>query len=190
MSVTRIAQRYAKSLIDLAVEQQKLERITGDVQAFQSATKNRDFYLLLKSPIVHADKKGNILKALFGGKFDELTMSFLQILLIKGREAYLPEIAAEYMAQYKAIQHITTVKVTSAAPLSKEAIEEIKAKVIASGATEPNLEIVTAVDPSLIGGYVLEFGDRLYNDSVAYKLNNLKKSFSSRNMYVSEVVKR
>ena len=56
MSVTRIATRYAKSLIELAIEQGKLEQVHTDVNTLATAVKNRDLYLFLKSPIIHADK--------------------------------------------------------------------------------------------------------------------------------------
>ena len=72
MSVQKIAGRYAKSLIDLAIEQNKMDKIKEDVATFKSATENRDFYLLMKSPIVNAAKKQSIIKALFEDKIDEL----------------------------------------------------------------------------------------------------------------------
>ena len=56
----RIASRYAKSLIDLAIEQGKLDKVLEDMTAFAEATKVRDFALLLKSPIVKADKKEQV----------------------------------------------------------------------------------------------------------------------------------
>ena len=98
----------------MAREQNKLDRVLEDVKSFQTASKNRDFYLLLKSPIVNARKKLSILDALFLDKYDETTMAFLRILVNKGREPYLPEVAEEFIAQYKKIKHISTVKVTTA----------------------------------------------------------------------------
>lgn len=186
MSVTRIASRYAKSLIDLSQEQNKLERVMGDLQAFQQATEQRDFYLLLKSPIVNPDKKGTILKEIFGGKFDELSMAFIDIILRKGRESYLPEIVAEFMNQYKALKHITTVKLTTATALSDESLNAIKAQLKGSSQTDTNIEIETAIDPDIIGGFVIEFDDKLYDASVAHRLNNLRKEFSG-NEYVNKI---
>ncbi|HNL38799.1 MAG TPA: ATP synthase F1 subunit delta, partial [Saprospiraceae bacterium] len=104
MSVTRIATRYAKSLIDLAVDQNKLEVVSNDVHTLRDAAKNRDLYLLLKSPIVHADKKTAVLDALFKGKVDDLTLAYLHLLINKGREGYIPEIAAEFVSQYKTMK--------------------------------------------------------------------------------------
>lgn len=178
MSVIRIATRYAKSLIDLAQEQNKLDRILEDIESFQEATNNRDFYLLLKSPIINTDKKLEIFRILFDESFDELTMAFMDIILKKGREQQLPEIAAEFIAQYKEINHIQTVKLTTAQSLSEEVVERIKSKLEDSKVTDDHIEIVTAVDPELIGGFVLEFDNRLYDASVAHKLDQLKKDFS------------
>ena len=54
----------------------------------------------------------------------------------------------------------------------------IKAKLEASGAVNGNVELETKVDANLIGGFVLQFGDKLYDASVANQLKKLKKEFS------------
>jgi len=187
MSVHRIASRYAKSLIELAEEQNKLEQITEDIEAFQKALENRDFYLLLKSPIVNTDKKKQIFKAIFGGKLDELTMGFINILATKGREAYIPEITDEYMDQYKRIKHISTVKLTTATELDEATVEAIRKQLEESKVTDENVEMVTSVDPELIGGFIIEMEDKIYDASVANKLEDLKRDFKG-NLYVSKIV--
>ncbi len=185
MSVTRIATRYAKSLIDLAIEQGKLEQVSNDVNTLKNAVKNRDLFLMLKSPIIHADKKNAVLDALFQGKIEGLTLAYLHLLVNKGREQYLPEIAAEYIAQYKTLRRITSVRVTTAVPLSDAVLADLQQKLLASGVTSENLEIETKTNPDLIGGFVLEFDNKRYDASVAYKLDELKASFS-KNLYVKE----
>ncbi len=190
MSVQRIASRYAKSLMELAVEQTKLERVLEDVQSFQAATEVRDLYLLLKSPIVHASKKVEILKALFGDKYDELTMAFLNIIVNKGREQYLPEIASEFVKQYRKMKGISSVRLITASPVSEEYLSAIKAKLMESEETDQSVEITTEIDPDLIGGFVIEFEDKVYNASIAHKIEEIKKDFTGRNIYVSEVEKK
>ncbi|HHH49684.1 MAG TPA: ATP synthase F1 subunit delta [Saprospiraceae bacterium] len=178
MSVARIAFRYAKSLIDLASEQNKLDRVLEDMESFLHATKNRDFYLLLKSPIVNTTKKQAIFKELFKDKYDEMTFAFLNIILTKGREAFLPDIANDFITQYKKLSKITTVKLITAVPLGEAALEKIKAKLLDSAATQQKIELETVVNKDLIGGFVLEFDNQLYDASVAHKLEQLKKEFS------------
>lgn len=187
MSVQRIASRYAKSLIDLSQEQGKLERTLEDVKSFKKVTENRDFYLLLKSPVVSASKKLSILDALFKGKYDELTNSFLRILVTKGREMYLPEIADEFIAQYKKLKHISTVKVRTATPLSEATLNEIMAKLKASSATDEEIELIAFVDPNLIGGIVLEFEDKIYDASIAHRLDKMHREFGD-NLYISQIM--
>ncbi len=187
MSVQRIATRYAKSLIEIAQEQGKLDRVIEDVRSFSEVAKNRDFLLLLKSPIVKAEKKSKIFKALFEGKYDVLTLSFLNVLLAKGREAYLSDIANDFIVQYKEIKGISTVKLTTASTLSEETIKAIEKKLIESGSTYENIELVTKVKPELIGGFVVEFHNKRYEASIAHKLEQLKKEFRD-NLYISQII--
>jgi F-type H+-transporting ATPase subunit delta len=180
MSVAKLAGRYAKSLIDLAQEQGKLQTILGDIQAFKAANGNRDMYLMLKSPIINAAKKRSIIQAIFGESFDEMTMAFTKIVLTKGREEFLPEICDEFINQYRAIKNITSATVISATPLKEETLEKIKDK-IRSEMTQGGgtVEIETKVDASLLGGFVIEVGHSLYDASVATRLNKLKKELTS-----------
>ncbi|MBK9335663.1 MAG: F0F1 ATP synthase subunit delta [Lewinellaceae bacterium] len=83
MSVTRIATRYAKSLLELAIDQNSVEPVHADMDTLRSAAKNRDLYLLLKSPIVHGDKKIAVLHALLESKINPLTMAYLDLLVKK-----------------------------------------------------------------------------------------------------------
>jgi F-type H+-transporting ATPase subunit delta len=186
MSVYRIASRYAKSLIELAQEQNKLERILDDIKSFNGLLKNRDLYMLFKSPIVHVDRKQKIISKIFEGKYDELTIAFIRILIAKGREQYLPEVAAEFIHQYKVIKHISTVKLITATPLSKEMIKKIHDQLQANKATDLEVEIVTEVRPGLIGGFIIQFDEKVYDASVSHKLEKLKKNFEG-NIYVSQI---
>jgi F-type H+-transporting ATPase subunit delta len=186
---TRVAGRYAKSLIDLASERGNLQSVVGDMEHLNEAMKNRDLYLMLKSPIINSDKKESIMKILFAESFDNVTMSFINICIAKNREDILPEIASDFLDEYKKMQGITTIKVTTATPLSTESLEELRTKLLASAATAKNVEIETAVNPDLIGGYVVEFGDKLYDASISHKLETLKKEFKS-NIYESQIEKK
>lgn len=178
MSVTKLAGRYAKSLLDLAQEQGKLDTILGDVESFREATKNRDFYLMLKSPIINTTKKRNIIKAIFEERFDKMTMAFTNIVLTKGREQYLPEICEEFVNQYRRLKNITSATVISAAPLKSETLDKIKDKIRSEMTDGGTVEIQTKVDASLLGGFVIEIGDKLYDASVATRLKKLKKELA------------
>jgi F-type H+-transporting ATPase subunit delta len=112
-----------------------------------------------------------------------MTSAFFKIILTKGREAYLPDIADEFVNQYKDIKHISTVRLTTAVPLGAETISRLKQKLVASSATEDHVELVTKVDPDILGGFVIEFDDKLYDSSVTHKMELLRKEFA-KNLFV------
>lgn len=177
MSVTRIAYRYAKSLLDLSVEKNALEEVHGNILTFLEASKNRDFELLLLSPVIKADKKKKILNLLFGDKFHEITKSFFRIITTKGREAYLVAIARGFVDQYKRYKHITSVKLITAVPVSKEVVEAFKKKLVESQSTDDFIELETEVDEKIKGGFILQFDNKLFDASLAHKIELLKKEF-------------
>ena len=173
----RIASRYAKSLIDLSIEKGSLEEAYKDMQYLSAVSKaNKDFVNLLKSPVIAPDKKQSILEAVTNGKVSELTALFNRLLIRKGRESNLPEIADAFITQYKQHKQIFTVNLTTASPISEELKQEIVNKV-KSESDMKNIDLTTSVNEDLIGGFVLQAGDQLVDASIAYDLNAIKKQF-------------
>lgn len=179
MSVTTIASRYAKSLMDLSVERNELDTVVKDMEGLKSVIANKDFYMMLKSPIIKTDKKLSIINAILKEKVDPMVIGFINILTKKGRENILPEITDQFMHQYKVYENISTVKIKTAQAMDVSNLETIKEKLENSESALDHVEIETEVDESLIGGFVLEVGDKLYDASVAHKLKLLKKDFQS-----------
>ncbi len=166
----RLAHRYAKSLLDLAVEKDQLEQVNNDMLYLQQLTKgSRDFLTLLRSPVISADKKQGAIAAVTAGKLTEMTAAFTRLLVSKGREGELPEIITAFIRQYKDKKGIHTVKLTTAAPVSEEVKNRIVEQVKTTGGIQ-NIELETIVDPKLIGGFVLQAGDKLVDASIAYDL--------------------
>ena len=172
----RLAGRYAKSLIDLANERNQLEQVYKYVVYLESLTRNRDFVSLLRSPIIQPDKKLSILNAVVGGKLGEITAGFTRLLIKKGREDVLPEIITSFIEQYKKHKNIYTVKLTTAVPVSDQLKQSIVKKIQGQTSMQ-NIELVTEVKDSIIGGFQLELGDTLVDASIAYDLNKIKAQF-------------
>lgn len=172
----RLAGRYAKSLLDLSVEKDELENVYKDMLFLQVICGNRDLANVLKSPVIHADKKDKILDAVTGGKISVMTATFSKLLIRKGREGYLPEIVTAFIQQYKTLKDIHTVRLTTAAPVSEELKKTILDK-IRSATNMQKLELESEVKEELIGGFILEIGDQLVDTSVAFDLNNIRKQF-------------
>jgi F-type H+-transporting ATPase subunit delta len=186
MQNPRLAGRYAKSLIDLATEKSQLEVVYKDVQYLKAVCKaSQEFANLLRSPIIKADKKLAIINAVIGSNVSDLTSAFIRLLTSKGRESDLLEIVNAFIEQYDALKQIHRVKLTTAVPVGEDVKNAIVAK-IKSEAKMPEIELEHAVNDDLIGGFVIEFDNKLFDASVRRDLEDIKKQFSL-NLFESKV---
>lgn len=175
----RLASRYAKSLLDLAVEKDQLETVYADMQYLQQLTRSsRDLLNLLRSPVVSAEKKQSVMEAIVGSNVSALTSAFVRLLINKGREGELPEIITAFVKQYKDKKGIHTVKLTTATPVSDELKNRIIDQVRATSNMQ-TIELESIVDPSIIGGFVLQAGDKLVDASISYDLKEISRQFDN-----------
>jgi F-type H+-transporting ATPase subunit delta len=179
MSELTVATRYAKSLIDLAKEQNALEQVREDMALFVKTLKvNSELQAVLRNPIIAHDKKKKVLDAIFGDKVNKATISFFHIMINKSRAEILFPTALEFINQYNTINNIINASVVSAAPLSEENKQKLTDEVKAI--TGGNVNMHVKVDPNLIGGFVLTVGDRQIDTSVLASLNRIKKDFAQK----------
>jgi F-type H+-transporting ATPase subunit delta len=173
MSVSIVASRYAKSLIELAKEQNVLEAVYQDMLLFKdTADKNRGLMLALKSPVVRHEKKSGILKALFETRVNPVSYAIFNIITKKNRESILDEIANEFIKAYNSYQGIQKATVVTTTPLTDDLrsrfMEIVKEK------TGKTVQLAEKINPALIGGYVLTIEDRQIDASLRSRLNELK----------------
>ncbi|QJW88911.1 ATP synthase F1 subunit delta [Spirosoma taeanense] len=177
MAVATVAARYAKSLLDLAKEQGITETMYTDMKFFrQTLIQNRQLALILKNPIVRAEKKNAILKAAFSNRLNPVTMSFFQIIAKKNREAIMDAIADEFINQYDRLKGVERATVITTVPLTEPLREKFKAMVIQTTGGKL-VELEEKIDQKLIGGYVLRVGDRQIDGSIRNQLNELRLQF-------------
>jgi F-type H+-transporting ATPase subunit delta len=182
----RLSGRYAKSLIDLAQETNQLEAVYKDMLYLQGVTKSsREFVVLLKSPVIKADKKAQIIDAVTAGKVTELTAKFNRLLVTKGRESDLPEIVNAFIDMYNNIKGIHKVKLTTAEPVSEELKQSILNKISKDTSIE-HIELESVVRNELIGGFILEFDNNMVDASILRDLKDIKKQFQE-NIYVQQI---
>jgi len=181
-----IAQRYAKAIFELALEMNVVEEAKSDMDLISSiCASNKDFILLLKSPVIRPDKKVKVMELLFRNKIGKLSMRFLMIITQKRREKFINEIAFEFINIYKKFKNIFTVHIETAQSIS----DELRKKVIAlmEEQTKGSIELNEEVKKDLIGGFVILYDDYKYDDSISYQLRKLKKAAAEVNLYVSKI---
>ncbi len=182
MSDIKVASRYAKSLLDLAVEKQVLEEIHADMQTFdQVCEENRDFYLMLKNPIIQHSKKLSILNEIFDKKFHEMSLAIFRLIIQKQRESFLPAIAKQFQLQYNIHKGIENASVTTTFALTDDLRASFAA--VVKEITGKKVALKEKVDEQLLGGFILKIGDRQIDDSLSGKLRELKLKFN-HNPYI------
>lgn len=181
----KLGDRYANSILVLAQERGQVERVREDFQLIHRVCQsNPDFVRMLESPLIHGDKKQDILDEIFKGQFCDITDGLIRIIVRKKREGYLDDIAERYLHQYDRLNNITRGVLRAAHPLTDAQVAKIKQ--IIESQFKTTFEIAHEVDPNLIGGFVLQVGDRQFDASIATRLRALKQEFDS-NPYVKQV---
>jgi F-type H+-transporting ATPase subunit delta len=178
MKETRVAYRYAKSLVDLAAENGVLDQINSDMQGVESVFKqNHELVAVMKNPIIQGEKKAAILRGLFEGKVNTFTMSLLTLLTKKQRENVVFEISSEFQKQYREKMGIKIVEVTTTNPINDEQRASFKS-IMASKASK--VELIEKIDESILGGFVLKMDDQQIDESVRTKLLTIKNKFTEQ----------
>jgi F-type H+-transporting ATPase subunit delta len=176
-----VANRYAKSLMGLAMESNKVDEVRKDMNMIEELCKdNREFDLFLHSPIIKTDKKVGVINTIFKGKISDLTLSFLNLITKKHRESYIHDIAAAFDEQYKENKNIFTAVVTSASGLDDKTRQKMLDLVKSQMKGEVELE--EKIDPNTIGGFILRIGDKQIDKTVSRQLSNLKKELINKEL--------
>lgn len=177
MSEIQVASRYAKSLIDLAEEQNILEKVKTDIEGVVSTLReNGELRAVLANPIVSPDKKFAILNQIFGSSIEPMILAFFKIVVNKGRSGSLYDTAKQFLVEYNERKGIIRATVISAAPLSDENRREITA--VVEEATKGHVVLEAQVNPDLIGGFILKVGDKQFDTTISGRLTRLKKEFA------------
>ncbi len=182
---TRAALRYAKATLNLAKEKNLADEVKKDMILIRDTIEeNSDLEIMLKSPIIKSARKRSVLIAVFKTKINDITKGLIDVLIENKRLNLLPLVAKEYIVIYDFMKGIEVAHVTTAVPLTKELEKAILKRVHES--VDTKVSIVNVVDPSIIGGFVLRVGDKEYDSSVAYRLEDLLSQFED-NEYVSKL---
>ena len=176
MSIRTSANRYAKALFDVALEEKAdLAQVDRDLQAVAAMMKaSPDLLLNLKRGSVTDEKRQSLMEAVSKAMSISAPVTKMLVLLAKtGKLHFVAELAASYRERLLSHQNIVRADVTSAAPLSPEkarALEESLSKV-----TGKKVEITATVDPELLGGVVARIGSTVYDGSVKTQLTRMRQ---------------
>ena len=176
---SRVANRYAKALLEYALQQNVLEAVFADMTLIDKTIKShKDLERMLISPIVKTTVKKNVLSKIFTTITPE-TLRLFELLIKNGRLSILGVVAEKFVVQYNIYKNHKVAVVTTATPLNDSTQREMLQKVKLLTKNE-NVTLENKVDKNIIGGFILRVGDIQYNASVAHKLNRLQQEFQEK----------
>jgi len=173
----KIARNYATALFGLALERQELEEVHHDMELVHTLMKDHpELRQVLVSPVIRKGKKSAIVHALLKERIRLLSLRFLDLLITARRVASLPEIADSFFRQYKEHHGIVPVTITTAVPVTDSVRERLTRQLAED--LKAQIELQERVDDRLIGGLVVQVGDRRYDASLRARLDRIDRQFN------------
>lgn len=177
-----LAKRYAQVLLSLA-EQEKPEQIGIVEQELFDVTRlyetSANMKKILEHPLISPDKKNTLIHKLFDNRVTPIILKFIQLLINKNRISYLPQIAEAYHSLADQVRGIMRIKAKSYLPLPKDQLRILEQKMTELTAASKVI-IESEIDPSLLGGIMVQFGDSVIDGSVTHQLKNMQQQLLSK----------
>ena len=170
MNTGVISVRYARALLKAACEQGIEDKVYALMQTLaQSYLQVPDLRMTIENPMLPKEKKRKLLEVACGNDCPELVGRFLSLVLKDEREDLLQLMANDYVTLYRKMKNIIRGKVITASPVSSQVEDKMKALI--QSRAQGTVEFNTKIDPSLIGGFILEYDTYRMDASVKSKLN-------------------
>jgi F-type H+-transporting ATPase subunit delta len=168
----RLARRYVVALGESAQEAGVLDRVTQDlVHVEQLTSRSAEFKQSISLTQGDKEMQERVLRQLIEGEVHDLTLSFLLLLVQRGRLAYLSDMVAEMQAYTDEVNHVQPVTVITAVALAEQQQMEVAAQLKQQLGCDIRLRCVT--NPDILGGIIIQVGKKTYDGSVAGKLQRL-----------------
>lgn len=168
-----VARVYAQSLFEVARDRDVLDRVRDELGAFADGLEgNRDLQVFFFSPYFSSQEKRDGVRRVVEDA-DENLVRFLELLAERHRMPVIHRIRRAFDAMWREERRLLPVSVTSAVELDPQLIESIGKRI--EEQTGRSVELQSSVDPDVLGGLVLQVGDRVLDASVRNRLERLRK---------------
>lgn len=173
----RVVRRYASGLYTAASQLAVTDEVQQDLALVRrTISENARLREALLGAVAPAEPRKRIIRSLFGGRVNEVTLVFLQVLVDHRREEVIDTIEASFRMIADERRGVARATVTSAVPLTEDELAETRLRLAAIAGRTVDLE--QELDESVIGGMVIRMGDRLIDGSVKGQLRQIGKALS------------
>lgn len=168
-TAARVAGIYAQTLLDLAKEAQTVGPVAADLDTLSTLlARDPSFGTFLASPYFSEENKKDLLRKVFAGNLQRLTLNFLLVMIDHGRGALLPLIVNRFTQLHRVYQGYETVEVTVAKPLDPPQQEKLLHDLAEALKTKVDLDV--HVDPAILGGVIIRYDENMLDNSIRGRL--------------------
>jgi len=184
MDIGIISSRYARALLKFATEagegREVYEGMSMLCDAYASLPTLRS---TLENPVLQDEKKFRLLHLSSGESKSACLKQFFRLLIKKNRVAMAQFMAHSYVGLYRSQQHLIHGRLVVPVQLDSRLIERLKRMV--KEKTENDVEFVVDIDPSIIGGFILEYDTFSMDASIRGRLERMKKEMLSDEKFMT-----
>ena len=183
MDIGVIAKRYAKALLDFAVEEKCEDTIYDEVlQLITSYREVPQLAAVLGNPLLPQQQKIEVLcKAVSTQAASEVFKKFAALVVAHRRESFMLFIAHNYVTLYRELKHISIGKLITAVPVSEAVAKRLETMVEKNSQNSVDVILETTVDPDIMGGFIFQIDDQRLDASVRQQFELIKKQFIEKN---------
>ena len=170
--MNQIAQTYAEALFSLGLEEKKVTKLQDEGKALSEIIHdNEDFLLLIDSRFMSREERQDIASKILKD-FDEDIVSFVKVLIANNRTNYIKDVLEAFNSLCNEYKGVKEGLIYSAFPLNKETLNKIKNKI--SQIEGMDVELISRIDPSLIGGVKVVINSHVYDGSIKNQLEKMQ----------------
>ena len=176
---SEVADPYAQALMGLAKDQELIDRFGEDAAALLTLLQESDeLKRFLESPLFGNELKKSVLAEVGENQFHPLFVSFLKLLVDKGRVIFLDAVLGQYRNLLRELKQIVLAEVTAAINLTEEQQNTLRDRV-QSMTDAQSVELSITVDADLLGGVIIKVGSQIVDASLRGQLRRLGTQLSS-----------
>jgi len=174
-----VAAVYARAMLELAAAQGQEDELLAELHDLSRTVEDdAELATFLASPLVSGEARAEVLEKVFRRRASDLLVDSLEVINRKGRLGLLPAIAAAYRGEYRELRGLVDVRVTTAVPLNEAQRASLSRAV--AGFTGKQPELIERVDPSILGGLVVEVAGEKVDSSLATQLRDVGTALAQR----------
>lgn len=180
MNIGVISVRYTRALLRYALEMHSEDKVYSEMQTLAGSFIDvPELKLAITNPVLSYNDKIDLVKKAAGGSVCEVLSRFLMLVFKEKRGNLLQFIANSYVEQYRKNKNITQGKLITATIVTSEM--EARIRKLVEKNTNGRVELEVIVDPTIKGGFILEFDTYRIDASISSQLRSIVSQFNKMN---------